>query len=581
MISPAVRVATAALALGSLAAAQSDVRYEWRGSDLVMLEGANEWLVEMDVVTARLTGDVADFGDLLARVDDDAVAEMLSAWQPLRQNRLGFVDLKLPEGVDPRLAVALLEKTGLVDVAEVNALGAYSGVPNDSSFNQQWGLLNVGQSGGTPGADMNMPAAWDITGGSPDVVIAVLDSGTEHTHPDLAAAIWQNDDEIAGNGVDDDSNGFIDDTIGWDFDGGDNNPAGSFFHGTAVAGCAGAVGNNGIGIAGTGGGGDNGPGCRIMPINVGSFAPIGSILDDAILYAANNGADIITLSLQVPQSSAIDAAVDFAHDTVGCFVDCAAGNSGFSVSYPASLPKVMAVASSNRFDQKSGFSNPGPQVEVAAPGEDIFTTSTGNGYTTTSGTSFAAPHLAGVAGLLLAANPALTNTQIRQILRETAVDIGPAGFDNGTGDGRIDAAAALAIATGGVLGQVLPYGLGLPGINGLVPDAATGGGSPKVGNDGFEFRLTRAAPSSPATLVLGFGQAATPFKGGTLNVNLAGPFDLVTVTTSPTGRALIPAPIPDDDELAGIVFNVQWAIQDIDAIAGIALSQGLEITIGS
>ncbi len=581
MTSLSTCAALAVLACSPFASAQVDQSFVMRDGDLMVVDNGFEFRVDMKVITTKLADGVTNWSDLVARLEGEPSAASLAAWKPLRENRLGFIDIELDAKSHPLAAIELLEATGLVELAEINGLGSYDGVPNDADFGQQWGLQNVGQSGGTPGADMNVTGAWEVTGGSSDVVIAVLDSGTEHTHSDLAANIWQNAGEIASNGVDDDNNGFIDDTIGWDFDGGDNNPAGSFFHGTAVAGCAGGVGNNGIGIAGTGGGGDAGEACRLMPINVGSFSPIGAILDDAILYAADNGADIITLSLTVPQSAAIDAAVAFAHDTMGVFIDCAAGNNGsFGVGYPAILPKVMAVASMTRFDTKAGSSSIGPTVEVTAPGEDIYTTSIGNAYTTTSGTSFAAPHLAGVAGLILAANPSLTNVQVRQILIDSAVDMDAPGFDNNTGFGRIDATAAVGLATGGVLPSVLVYGQGLPGLNGLTPLAQTGGGSPSIGNANFEFRVSRAAPNSPATLVLGFGQAATPFKGGTLNVDLSGSFATFVVTSSGTGLAGLAAPIPNDPLFPGIVFNTQWVIQDVEAVLGVSLSKGLEVTIG-
>jgi hypothetical protein len=536
--------------------------------------------VDGEVISARFAPGIAGLAGLLARVPAEVRAE-LAGLAVVRSNALGIVDLQLPAGADPVDMVARLAATGLVDFAELNASGTYGGIPNDPQFFAQWSLHNTGQSGGTPDADVDAPEAWDSIGGAPSVVVAVLDSGSEHTHSDLAANIWHNPGEVPGNSTDDDGNGFVDDTIGWNFDSNHNNPAGFFFHGTAVAGVVGAVGNNGIGIAGLAGGGTAGAACRVMPLNCGSFSPNTAVIDDAVLYAANNGARVITLSLQLPYTQAVTDAIAFAVNVKGCFVDCAAGNNGPDVTFPANLPTVMAVASTNRFDVKSFFSNPGLDVEVAAPGEQILMLDLGNGYLTSDGTSFAAPLVAALAGLVFAANPALTAADVRQILRDTADDVGPPGFDNGTGFGRINAVAAITAAGSGVLGKTVVYGTGLAGFEGQTPIITAEGGTPKIGNEAFVVTLRRARPSSPAGFAIGVAQAALPFKGGTLLVDLDGLSAMVLHTTSATGAATMPLPIGLDPAFAGLELDAQWLVLDEDAVAGVALSAGLEITVGS
>lgn len=299
-------------------------------------------------------------------------------------------------------------------------------------------------------------------------MVAVLDSGTDFDHDDLGVGadayenVWLNDgedawsdplDPLTGNGIDDDLNGFADDWKGWDFNNGNNDPSGPFFHGTAVAGAVAAKTHNNLGIAGVAGG-QAGPGSRVMLLGVGDFSPAGSVLDDAILYAAANGAQVVQLSLTVGQSAAIDAALQMAYDVDGVTIVCASGNSGSStVGYPAIDSHVMAIGATNISDLKTGFSQYGDDQELAAPGDDIFLLDLDDGYTTSGGTSFAAPIVSGVIALMLSVSPDLTNDEIRQILHDTADKVGGydynwnlglPGHSRELGYGRVNAAAALA-----------------------------------------------------------------------------------------------------------------------------------------
>jgi subtilisin family serine protease len=396
------------------------------------------------VVTIGLGAGVESWQELLLRAaaSSPQAGRLLQELKPQRANRLGIVDLALPGGTPDEWARRVFE-TGLARFAEVATLGVYTYTPNDPLYSQQWALNNTGQTGGTPGADVSAEEAWDIISGDPSVIVGILDSGTLYTHPDLEDNIWINEDEIPGNSTDDDDNGFVDDWIGWDFPNNNNNPSSTNFHGTHVAGIVIGNGDNGLGIAGLAGGVDGSAGVRGMLVEVGSSAPVGSIIDDSLIYATDNGARVITMSLSVGSSAAINDALDYAYNQNDVFINNASGNNGSSVVYPANRPEVMAVASTTHNDVKSSFSNPGPEVQVAAPGSDILSTQLGNSYGSSSGTSFASPHVAALAALIRALNPGLSAPEVRQLIMDTADDVGPAGFDTGTGWGRINAAAAL------------------------------------------------------------------------------------------------------------------------------------------
>ncbi|MDG2149694.1 MAG: S8 family serine peptidase [Planctomycetota bacterium] len=561
------------------ASSQGASRFERTADGWVLHENGQQFRVDSSVVSLRFVDRETNASDRLEAMGE--LDSKLVGLRVLRVNRLGVVDVQLSAGADPILVTETLRSQQGVEFAEPNTMGEYTATPNDTDFGTQWNLSNTGQSGGTSGADVSAVDAWDIQDGDPAVAIAVLDSGTQWDHPDLASNIWSNSGETI-NGVDSDGNGFVDDVRGWDFDGNDNDPNGTFFHGTFVAGCVAASSNNGQGIAALAGGAVDGQGCSIMPLNVGSSFPIGSVLDDAILYAADNGAKVITLSLSVGTSSAIDAAVDYAVDVKGVFVDCASGNNGPSVAYPANLPKIMAVASTNHLDSKSGFSNPGTEVEVAAPGESVLSTNLGGGYTTSSGTSFAAPHVAALAGLLFSEDNTVTASAVRSIIRATADDVSTVGFDTGTGDGRIHAhEALLALTGGGLAGQALSYGAGTPGFGAQTPEIGTRSGVPTLGDSTFGITLKKARPNALTYNLLSLASTSVPAEGGILLVDLSTPpVFVMTFTTSANGGALRSLPIPNDPSFAGLQAYSQWVIVDPDGPAGYAFSDGLDLIIG-
>jgi len=294
----------------------------------------------------------------------------------------GYQHVKLPEGISVDEALELYIEDPDVEHAEPNYI-VYADIapPDDTHFNRLWGLHNSGQTvngvNGTNDADIDALEAWDVTTGSSDVVVAVIDSGVDVNHPDLAANIWTNPGEIAGNGIDDDDNGYIDDVNGWDFYIDDNDPRDAHGHGTHVAGTIAAVGDNASGITGVSWS------AKIMALRFldawGSGSTVNAIA--AIEYANDMGADVINNSWG---GGGYNQALKDAIDASDALMVCAAGNSGINNDsiphYPSnySSANIIAVAASNQNDALAYFSNYGANsVDVAAPGTNIYSAAPG------------------------------------------------------------------------------------------------------------------------------------------------------------------------------------------------------------
>ncbi|MDQ3990935.1 MAG: S8 family serine peptidase, partial [Actinomycetota bacterium] len=277
------------------------------------------------------------------------------------------------------------------------------------------------------------------------VTVAVVDSGVDYRHRDLRTNIWTNPGEIAGNGVDDDGNGYVDDVRGWDFIGPfftsvqeDNDPMDVLGHGTHVAGTVAAA-DNSIGVVGVA------PDATIMPVKVLDDVGVGfdSTIAAGIRYAVDNGADIINMSLGGYQpSSLMREAVDYA-EAASVTVVAAAGNEFFySIpSYPAGFPHAVSVAAAARDRSKTWWSNWG-NVDFLAPGEDIRSTTPDDRYDRYSGTSMAAPHVAGALAVLKEAHPGFGPAELEQALAVTARDVLMPGKDEVTGSGFPDISGA-------------------------------------------------------------------------------------------------------------------------------------------
>lgn len=421
--------------------------YVWNGSHWLTTNRQGEaFTVDARVITVKFKPGYHGFEqDVIAGHDG----------QVLNRTTTGFLDVLVPAHVDVIDFVVELQLDSAIAVAELNTIGFYNRVPNDTRYSEQWHLEKV-----------MLPDAWKIQTGDPNIVVAVLDSGTEFNHPDLGLGadgfenIWLNPEEDAwldsnnpntGNGLDG-SNGFVDDWKGWNFGDNTNDPRSFNHHGTLVAGCVAAKTNNGIGVAGVAGGW-NSAGVSVLLIGVGESSPNTAAMDNAVLYAVENGAKIIQLSLSLEPSAALNAAFDMAYNTYGALIVCAAGNSssGAPVSYPATNSLVMAVSASNENDFRADLSNFGPEVEVAAPGKNILSTDINN-YQASSGTSFAAPIVSGIAALIWSQDDSLTNTEVRQLLKETADKVGgynyhwnpgKPGHSQELGYGRVNAFKAL------------------------------------------------------------------------------------------------------------------------------------------
>jgi subtilisin family serine protease len=334
--------------------------------------------------------------------------------------------INLPKGLSVKDAIIHYMSDPNVEYAEPNyIIHAFFNIPNDTYFGQQWALRNIGQfAAGTPGADIKAVDAWDISTVT-GATIAILDTGIDYNHQDLVGNIWQNTGETdCTNGIDDDSNGYIDDCKGWDFVNNDNDPMDDNGHGTHVAGIAGAVGNNNTGISGvlwT---------ARLMPVKILDETGEGTV-DNEILgidYAVQNGAKIINASYGGSGYSQSEYFALTDANFAGVLFIAAAGNGGddgigdnndLTPEYPASynLPNIISVAATDQNDVRAPFSNFGLNtVHVAAPGVYILSTIPQNLYTDkdfNSGTSMAAPHVSGLAGLLYSYYDYFNYLQIR------------------------------------------------------------------------------------------------------------------------------------------------------------------------
>lgn len=354
--------------------------------------------------------------------------------------QLGVWLLQVPEG--SKSALSELERQPGVQYVELNYRANALETPNDERWPQQWALTKI-----------NAPQAWDITH-CQGVVIAMLDTGVYLQHPDLLNVLWTNPGEIPDNGRDDDGNGKVDDVHGWHFY--QNCTTGVCLpyenpiiqdengHGTHITGIAVAETNNATGIAGVSWG------ARAMTVRVLDEYGDGYYYDIAlgIVYAADNGAQVINLSLggEAP-SQVLQDAVNYAYSK-GALVVAAAGNNGGAVFYPAACDNAIAVAATDANDQRLSFSNQGPEVDIAAPGDNIISTwPPPYLYYYKRGTSMATPHVSAAAALLWSWRPDWSNQQVQERLQAQADDVNSAlypGHDPYLGWGRLNLYRVLA-----------------------------------------------------------------------------------------------------------------------------------------
>jgi subtilisin family serine protease len=429
--------------------------------------------------------DAAKSASARAEVRRIAAATLSRAYRTLPD----VESLELHDGVTVEAAIAALAADPRVAFAEPNYTVEPHVVPDDPGFDAEWGLHNVGQPvADSPSAgediDIDAPEAWDLATGSSSVVVGIVDEGLDVTHPDLEANVWTNDGEIPENGLDDDGNGFVDDIHGWDFfhddatvfDGANDSSNGLDFHGTHTGGTVGAVGNNGRGVTGV---------CWNVQLMSLKFLQNGGYTDDAIAaidYATamkQRGVNLRAINASWGgggYSQGLQDAIAAAGNA-GILFCASSGNGGedgqgddidrFPV-YPAAydLPTIITVGAWTRYDHDASFSNYGAaSVDLIAPGSTVASTGPNGSYYYSSGTSMAAPHVTGTVALLASIAPSLSPAQIKQIILDTAVEVGFAHPTATNGRLNLQGAVEAAVAASGNP----PPGPGDPGDPGEPP----------------------------------------------------------------------------------------------------------------
>jgi serine protease len=364
---------------------------------------------------------------VLAKISDLNSDEIDDRYRHILDGRMANFKL---DKISSKAALEKLKGNAAVLYAEPDYTVHAAVTPNDSRYSELWGMNNTGQTGGVDDADIDAPEAWDISTGNRSVVVGVIDTGIDYNHPDLAANAWVNPNEIAGDGIDNDNNGYIDDVHGINAITGTGDPMDDNNHGSHVSGTIGAEGNNGEGVVGV-----NHQvsivGCKFLD-SAGSGATSDAITCiDYMVALGNNGTKVRALNNSWGGggfSQALADAVTTSEQADILFV-AAAGNSATDNDTNPSFPSnyenanVLAVASTTASDTMSSFSQWGATtVDLGAPGSAILSTVAGGGYESFSGTSMATPHVTGAAALVLSVNPNLTAIELKEILMASGDD---------------------------------------------------------------------------------------------------------------------------------------------------------------
>lgn len=458
------------LLAGGAVEASDIITTTWRGREMEAVQGS--WIISFDEALGKERAE--EQAMLVARRLGVTVLDV----KAIGRGRWAEVTLSKSSRFFEPTADAVKGMVKSFTSIVPNGVSRLMAAPNDPRYAEQWFHDNTGQvfSGipGVPGEDIDSTDAWDISTGSSGVIAVDMDTGVDLTHPDLVDNLWQNPGEIADNGIDDDGNGFIDDVFGWDFINNDNDPSDDNGHGTPVAGLIGAVGNNGIGVAGV-----NWQ-VSIMVLKAGHAfgfstfdAQLGSF--DYATMMAERGHNVAVLNFSFgglgdaafidpdPGEDPIKDAID-AMGVAGITATFSAGNDGWDndrtdfTNYPSSYTSsnIIAVAAMDHLGGLSGYSNYGPEsVDIGAPADFTLSTTMGGGYGYFGGTSAASPVVAGVVALLKSVKPELTPEEVRQTLMST-VDIVPSLEGRVGSNGRVNAARAVGLPEGPIVSRVSP-----------------------------------------------------------------------------------------------------------------------------
>ncbi len=400
-----------------------------------------------------------------AGVTQQQQASILSARGLTVSKRFDFINAMLVQGDETLNVVNTVNNLNTlpqIKYAEPNYISEIQRTPNDPRFAEQWGFNNTGQTGGTVDADIDLTEAWDTFTGSSNTVIAVIDSGVDYNHADLRANMWVNPGEIAGDGLDNDGNGYVDDIYGIDTGLGDSDPMDEDGHGTHVAGTTSAVGNNGIGVNGVNWN------AKIMALKATDAS--GGLPQSATIEAlgymvrmkTQYGVNVVVSNNSYGGPGFNQASMDAiqASINVGIPFVAAAGNSGTDndllPNYPSGYPLdgIISVAASDDQDRMAGFSQFGLNtVDLAAPGVAVLSTTLGGGYGLLQGTSMASPHVAGVVALLAGAVPGASVNALKSAI---LVGADPVQGLNGTTvtGARLNAAKSLVVMQAGLSGPL-------------------------------------------------------------------------------------------------------------------------------
>lgn len=355
-----------------------------------------------------------------AKISDLNADEIDDSYNRILNGRLAKLELK---NTSVKEAIETLKNNPAIKHVEPNYLVKALTTPNDPRFDELWGLHNTGQSNGVIDADIDAVEAWDVSTGSRNVVVGVIDTGVDYSHPDLVDNIWVNPNEVPNNGIDDDNNGYIDDMHGINAIDNTGDPMDTGGHGTHVSGTIGASGNNGVGVVGI-----NHEvsivGCKFLGEEGGTTADAIKCIN-YFIELKQSGVDIRMSNNSWGGGGFSQGLYDAitASEDAGMLFIAAAGNDGYdndaTTSYPSgySHDSIIAVASTTRNDTMSSFSQWGlTSVDLGAPGSAIVSTTPNNSYDSYNGTSMATPHVTGAAALVLSVNPELSATALKDLL---------------------------------------------------------------------------------------------------------------------------------------------------------------------